>query len=266
MIIASDLDRTLLPNGKWENDDSLEKFYNLVKEHTLVYVSGRNLNLYKKAKEEFGIKTPDYFLGAVGTEVFVSDGDELVYDEDWAKYLEDKHPNWNRGEVVQMVAENIIDEKNFYLQESDVQNNYKISYYLKNVDDNKDIVNTIKNILLNREINAKVVYSFDPEKKIGLVDILPTHANKMGALEFLIEKLGMSKKDVIYAGDSGNDLLPIEAGFKSILVKNAPDEIKRKARDLAKEDNVYIAQGSDEGNGNYSSGVIEGLKYFGVIK
>ena len=266
MIIACDLDRTLLPNGEWEDDDSLEKFYKLIEGNTLVYVSGRNLNLYKEAKKDFGIRTPDYFLGAVGTEVFVKNGDDLVPDEDWKKYLLDKHPNWNRGEVVQMVSENIIEEENFYLQEDGVQNDYKISYYLKGLDENRQIVSTIENLLLNRKINAKVIFSFDPEKEIGLIDILPTHANKMGALQFLIEKLGKDKEDVVYAGDSGNDLLPIGAGFKSILVKNAPEEIKKQAQDLAKDNNLYIAKGSNEGNGNYSSGVIEGLRYFGVIE
>lgn len=264
MIIACDLDRTLLPNGEWEDDGSLSKFYDLIKDNILVYVSGRNFDLYKDAKEEFGIKTPDYFLGAVGTEVFVKDGDELIQDPDWLEYLKEKQPNWNRGALVQLIAENIIDQKSFYLQEDNLQNDYKISYYLKDTDNKEKIVSTIRNILLNRKIDATVVYSFDPIKKLGLVDILPTHANKMGALEFLINKLGKDKTDVIYAGDSGNDLLPIKAGIKSILVKNTPDDVKKQAIDMAEEGNLYIAEGSETGNGYYASGVIEGLRNFKI--
>lgn len=267
MIIACDLDRTLLPNGEWEDDGSLIKFYDFVRKNRnniLVYVSGRNLDLYKRAVDDYVIEVPDYFLGSVGTEVFINKDGILESDPEWDRYIKNKHPNWNRGHILQIISEKIIDQNNFCLQEDGLQNNYKISYYIKNINTKEKIVSTIENILLNEKINAKVIYSFDPLKKLGLVDVLPTHATKKGALEFLIKKLGKNKEDVVYSGDSGNDLLLIGSGIKTILVKNTPEEIKEVAQKLSKGNKLYIAKGGEYGNGYYSSGVLEGLKHYGV--
>ena len=58
-ILATDLDRTLLPNGSWERDsDAISLFNDLTdKEDVLVvYVTGRNLALTENAIREFGVR------------------------------------------------------------------------------------------------------------------------------------------------------------------------------------------------------------------
>jgi len=278
MIIVCDLDRTLVPNGAEEYDGSLEEFYERdsgLRDAVLVYATGRNLELFKEAEKEYGIRKPDYFIGSVGTEVyknqknFFTRKNKLVAYPEWNNYVKDKHPNWDRELIVQDIDE-ILNEEEFYLQEESVQNENKISYYLRDEKKSDNIIQAISEYINQKQIRAEVVYSFDPHKNLGLVDVLPKDATKLGSLEFLIEKLGESPENVVYCGDSGNDLLPLTSGIKSVLVKNARADVKEKAMQIVEQkgvsDKLYIAKGGDRLNGNYSSGVIEGLEYFGFLK
>lgn len=274
MIIICDLDRTLIPNGIDEYDQSLPVFYDLlskIKDLTLVYATGRNLELFKEAEKDYGIKKPDYLLASVGTEVYQKNGNEMVVDDNWLSYLKEKQPNWNREEIVKdfdLLIENKKDQ--VFLQEDNVQNENKISYYLKNIEIKDEILGGFKKYLEEKNINAEVVYSYDPHKSVGLIDVLPHFATKLGAVNYLVQKLNADKENAIYCGDSGNDLLPLTAGFKAVLVKNASDEVKEEAKKIVQEkgfeNKLYIAKGNEVLNGNYSSGVIEGLKYFGFLE
>ena len=71
-ILATDLDRTLLPNGSWPPDPgAIDLFNELTQKHDVlvVYVTGRNLDLTEKAIREFGIRYPDVLIGDVGTSI-----------------------------------------------------------------------------------------------------------------------------------------------------------------------------------------------------
>ena len=71
-ILATDLDRTLLPNGSWPADpDAIDLFNELTEKHDVyvVYVTGRNLNLAETAIKEYGIRHPDVLIGDVGTSI-----------------------------------------------------------------------------------------------------------------------------------------------------------------------------------------------------
>lgn len=268
ILIATDLDRTLLPNGDEKDDKSMEVFYREIKkinDMTLVYVTGRNLELFKKAKEEFPVEDPDYLIGSVGTEIFKNENGEMKVYENYLKYLKKEHSKWDRDQIISDIQQNSV----IYLQEKEVQNYFKISYYTKDTNPSGKTVLNIKSYIEKININAEVVYSFDPIKKIGLIDILPVKATKKGALEFLINELDIKKEDAVFSGDSGNDLLVLSSGVRSILVKNSMDEVKKEAQKIAKEINIenklYIAKGNDSLGGNYASGIIEGLQYFNII-
>ncbi len=115
-----------------------------------------------------------------------------------------------------------------------------------------------------------IVYSVDETDNIGLLDILPKYATKLTALEYLRQKLGYSKDEVVYCGDSGNDILPLTFGYKSILVRNAIPEIKKTVRQLSIQKNVIdslhiIKEGHGSLNGYYVSGILLGLLKFGIV-
>ncbi len=86
-------------------------------------------------------------------------------------------------------------------------------------------------------------------------------------MEFLQKKLDYSLEEVIFAGDSGNDLPVLSSQINSVLVDNASNDIKSEAQQLAavsgNADSLYIANSSQlEMNGNYSAGVLEGVWHY----
>ena len=71
-ILATDLDRTLLPNGSWTTDPGAIELFNELTEKNdvhVVYVTGRNLNLAEEAIREYGIRYPHILIGDVGTSI-----------------------------------------------------------------------------------------------------------------------------------------------------------------------------------------------------
>ena len=271
MLIACDLDRTLLPNGDEPDDGSLEMFYQLLEKtnHTLVYVTGRNLSLVLEAKDTYNLNIPDYLIGDVGTTIYKKDtAGELVPSEGWKEYLSEKTPRWDWGTIVNKIPQS----PTLYLQETWRQNPYKCSYYIykENKEHIQDTLEHMHAVLKELNIDAQVIYSEDPLKHIGLIDILPEPATKLTALQYLSRELNLSwEEDVIYCGDSGNDILPLTSGCKAVLVKNAHENVKRHVLEIVQKkdtkEHMYIATGNSSTNGNYASGVIEGLRYFNVI-
>jgi len=266
MLFATDLDRTLLPNGPAKTDHKLPELLKIIKDKklTLAYVSGRNLKQLEEARVQFSIPLPDYFIAEVGTILYKNVNDKLERDTTWDELVAQKTPNWNWQELA-----DLGESEGLKLQEAWRQNKFKASFYLYHPSKKHSILSNLARILEEKKIPAVVVYSFDPLIDAGLIDILPKEANKVSALEFLRKKLKFRHSGVVYCGDSGNDLLALSGGYKTILVKNAPDEVKQKA----KADNqyngsgklLYIAKGGDFGNGNYASGILEGLHYFKII-
>ncbi len=267
MILATDLDRTLIPNGEDEYDNSLPLLFDSLEnaKFKLVYVSGRNLDLLNDAVKEYGIKLPDYFIGEVGTVIYRKKGESMVRSDEWSENISKENPNWDRKEIVPEIGMDDILE----LQEGWKQNDHKISYYLRDQSLKNEVMKKIRLAVYKNGTNAQVIWSVDPLQNTGLIDVLPESATKLTALEFIREKLGEDKEDVVYCGDSGNDILPLTSGYMAIVVRNAPESVKDMVMEIAKQKelgkNIYIAVGNDKFNGNYSSGIIEGLMKFGLI-
>ncbi|MEA1929875.1 MAG: HAD-IIB family hydrolase [Patescibacteria group bacterium] len=268
MLIATDLDRTLLPNGAEPDDGSLRLFYKIIHEqkYTLAYVSGRNLDLFQEARGKYSLELPDYYLGDVGTSLYIKQGETLQADKKWQEYLLTATPNWD---IEKMRGK--IDFPGLSLQEDSKQTAHKLSYYVDLSANQQGAIKHIEMLIKDLKIRAHVVYSIDPLAKIGLLDILPTSATKVAGLEFLRERLGIPKGELMYCGDSGNDILPLTNGYLAVMVKNThPDtkaEVIRRNQTPDLTEKTFIARGqSDLGlNGNYASGIIEGMIHFGLI-
>ncbi len=266
-VIATDLDRTLLPNGKQKYDGSMELFKKVVKSENLglIFVTGRNLRLLKKAIKEFRPPLPDYVLGDVGTKIYARKGGRFVEDAAWIKRIHSSTRNWN----VARFKDQLSKVGGLKIQESYKQNEFKLSYYIYGIKNTRAIVKKASSVIQKICKDAAVVYSIDEVSKTGLMDILPKQATKLQALEYLRKKTGLDKKHIIYCGDSGNDILPLTSGYKSIIVRNAVSGVKKTAvKVLARKrilDRLYIAKGYKRLNGYYVSGIIEGLIKFGVV-
>jgi len=266
-VIATDLDRTLLPNGSQEYDGSMRIFREIIRNERLklIFVTGRNLELVQDAIEKFHPPYPELVVGEVGTKIYSRRNEDFVEDCQWTRQIRLLAKNWN----VDKFKEKLSLFNQLRIQGENKQNEFKLSYYLDNPKDLSLIIRRVTEIikLICRE--ATVVYSVDETQDLGLLDILPRRATKLTALEYLRKKLGLKEGEIIYCGDSGNDILPLTFGYKSIIVRNAVPELKNTVRRISTQKNIidklYLARGYKKLNGYYVSGIIEGLIKFNII-
>ncbi len=265
--IATDLDRTLLPNGNQPYDGSMHLFNEILKKERfkLIYVTGRSLELVKDAIIEYHAPYPDFIIGEVGTKIYSRKGDRFVEDKGWLKNVKGLTRCWS----IYAFKKELSVLKGLRLQEEDKQNVFKLSYYVDELKNAEIVVKGATRIIESICPDAAIIYSVDETNNIGFLDILPKHATKLTALEYLTKKEGLAKDKVICCGDSGNDILFLSVGYKSILVRNATRDVRNVVKGLCFQENceemLYIAEGYGKLNGYYVSGIIEGLIKFEVI-
>lgn len=265
-ILATDLDRTLLPNGSWESDsEAINLFNDLTKKYDtcVVYVTGRNLALTEKAIQEYGVRYPDILCSDVGTSIRKYENSAWKFDQGWIEHVKKQSPKWNAEAVKEAVA----GIPGIREQEQEHQNQFKQSYYVDHSMKEQILKDVDKRV--KGKFDEVVVYSFDSQDGKGLIDFLPASATKQTALEYVAWEYGVEKTEVVFCGDSGNDIFPLTAGFNGVLVKNADEQLMenvRKAMHQNPDLKVYFAKGDFKGlNGNYTSGVIEGAYHYGIF-
>jgi hypothetical protein len=269
LLICTDLDRTLLPNGTQpESPQARTIFTRLVSrpEVCLVYVSGRNLTLVQEAIQEYDLPTPNWVVGDVGSTIYKFEGDRW---KSWQRWTQQIAGDWRGLNAVDLEPwfTDLAEISHLVLQEPDQQSRFKLSYYLP-LDVEKDALQQyISDRLEEKNIAASLIYSVDEAKGIGLLDILPAHATKLHAVEFLMNQLDFDYSNTVFAGDSGNDLPLLISSVPSILVANAHMDIieqaQKQANELGNTHRLYLAQGSFSGmNGNYSAGILEGIVHY----
>ena len=265
-ILATDLDRTLLPNGSWPPDSgAIDLFNKLTEKHDVlvVYVTGRNLNLAENAIREYGIRYPHVLIGDVGTSIRKYEQGEWKPDGGWDAHVKQSSPRWNAEAIRSVVAG--VD--GLSEQEREHCSPFKQSYYVDH-DRNEAILKAVDERVKGK-YDEVIVYSFDSQSGKGLLDFLPQSATKQTALEYIANEFGANKTDVVFCGDSGNDVFPLTAGFSGVLVRNADDQLVANVKQVSKanpELKVYFAKGNFKGlNGYYTSGVIEGAYHYGIF-
>ncbi|ADJ29567.1 YcgL domain-containing protein [Nitrosococcus watsonii] len=265
ILLCSDLDRTLLPNGQQgESPQARLRLRRLTQrpEITLTYVSGRHKALIQSAIGEYDLPLPDFAIGDVGTTIYQITDNQWHPWEDWSKEIGQDWREINQTELAKIFA----DITPLRLQEPEKQNRYKLSYYASPDLDWKNLISQLEQRLQAQKIQASFIWSVDETARIGLLDILPKRANKLHAIRFLMERRHFDKRHTVFAGDSGNDLEVLTSGLQAILVRNAQEEVRQEAlRRLPPEhrQQLYLARGGFMGlNGYYSAGVLEGLAHF----
>lgn len=265
-ILATDLDRTLLPNGSWPPDSgAIDLFNELTARHevVVVYVTGRNLRLTEDAIEEYGIRHPHVLIGDVGTSIRKYDQHGWVAHTGWDAHVRQASPEWD-GDAIRFAVAGV---EGLTEQEREHCGPFKQSYYVDH-DSHETILEAVDERVKGR-FDEVIVYSHDSRSGKGLLDLLPQSATKQTALEYIADEFGARREDVVFCGDSGNDVFPLTAGFSGVLVRNADDQLVASVRQAAEESpqlQVYFARGDFQGlNGYYTSGVIEGAYHYGVF-
>ena len=266
LLLCTDLDRTLLPNGPQpESAGARDRFNKLVArtDVTLVYVTGRDQVLVEQAVNEYQLAQPDYVIADVGSTIYEIQQGGWHH---WTQWEQEISPDWE-GRSHDDIHAMFKGFTQLRLQEATKQNKYKLSYYLPLAEDHEALISDMHSILINKHISANLIWSIDELANTGLLDILPASASKQHAIEYLMEQLGFSLANTIFAGDSGNDLTVLASPIRSVLVANASDAVRQEAKQLALNmgqiDALYIAGGGLlQMNGNYSAGILEGIVHY----
>ncbi len=268
ILICTDLDRTLIPNGDHpESPNTRVLFTQLVSDSqvNLAYVTGRDQGLVEDAIAEYNLPIPDFVIADVGANIYeIKNQKEWLKIHDWSSKIS---VNWQQKTQPDLVPF-FEDLKECRLQENQKQKLHKLSYYVNLDADIQTLIKEIKLRLENIGIEANLIWSIDEQENVGLLDILPESANKKLAMEFLMNHQEFSLKNTVFSGDSGNDLDVLISPIKSILVANAHPELKKKitaeiAINKHLSNSLYLAQGNYLNlNGNYSAGILEGVNYY----
>lgn len=266
VLLCSDLDRTLLPNGPQDESPLARERLRALAERpevTLAYVSGRHRQLLLDAIDEYDIPVPAYAIGDVGTTIYqVRDGEWWP----WAEWEQEIAPDWN-GRRHDQLAALFDDLDDIEPQEPEKQNTFKLSYYAPADMDPNRLIDPMSERLRAAAVRASLIWSVDETENRGLLDVLPRSATKYHAIRFLMQRKGFAEAATVFAGDSGNDLPVLTSGLQSVLVRNARDEVRdqalREVRAKGVVERLYFAKGGFLGmNGNYAAGVLEGLVHF----
>jgi sucrose-6F-phosphate phosphohydrolase len=266
ILICSDLDRTIIPNGYQEESAHARAVFRQLAEDSnifLAYVSGRDKKLILDAIEEFYLPMPDYAIGDIGTTLYRIINDNWQLSEDWSDEIGQDWKSLARGNL----SEFLEDMEEIRLQEPEKQKQYKVSFYTDQNVDPQRLIKNIRDVLAEKDVRANIIWSVDEISTDGLLDIIPPRANKLHAIQFLMQQEHFPEDRTVFAGDSGNDLDVLTSGQQTILVKNATEDIRKEAIKKLSEKNLtnrlYLPRGNFFGmNGNYAAGVMEGLAHF----
>ena len=262
-LLCTDLDRTLLPNGEAvEEPRAREQLADYLRQHQvcLAFVTGRDKERVQRAINEYQLPPPDYVIADVGTTLYRCEH-EWQPLADWHQHI---GADW-RYDNVEDIRAVLADVPGLRLQEESKQGRYKLSFYTP-LDWNLAVWEaSLQQRLATRQWRARLVYSVDEAAHCGLLDIVPASAGKLSAIHHLMKQLQLGNAQVLFAGDSGNDLDVLCSDLPAVLVANASDEVREQALQLASQAGttaqLYLAQGT-LGNGHYAAGILEGIAHF----
>lgn len=266
LLICTDLDRTLIPNGEQlESPQARPLFCQLVSnpQITLAYVTGRDKRLVQKAIAEYELPVPNFVVADVGSTIYEVKNNQWLRLTDWDEQISMDWQYKTQPDLVPFFT----DFDHLKLQEITKQGLHKLSYYVSLEAELEPIIIKIRSKLETEKIQANIIWSIDEKAQIGLLDILPISANKYHAIAYLMKKQNFTLNNTIFSGDSGNDLDVLMSPIKSVLVANAHLEVKEKVQSAMNQidlkSSMYIAQGrSSKLNGNYSAGILEGIFHY----
>jgi sucrose-6F-phosphate phosphohydrolase len=266
LLICTDLDRTLLPNGPQPESPDARQRFNRLAAHpgiTLVYVTGRDQVLVEEAIEEYHLPQPAYVIANVGSTIYQVRSSSWYHMEEWQHEIS---PDWE-GYTHDDMRRLFSDIPSLTLQPEAKQNSYKLSYFVSLDRDHESLMSEMQTILDSNNIRASLIWSIDEIAATGLLDVLPASASKSHAIEFLMRQLDYDLSNTIFAGDSGNDLAVLISPIKSVLVANASAEVRQQAEQQIINNGhssaLYFAAGDFLGmNGNYSAGILEGVVHY----
>ena len=267
LLICTDLDRTLIPNGpQSESSGARQRFAALCSrpEVTLAFVSGRHRSLIEQAITNYCLPVPDYVIADVGTTIYrVATADHWQRETAWDATMSADWQGLESRDIRSMLG----DVPSLRLQETAKQNRHKLSYYVPIQGDRMTLSEMITRRLDDNRVSARLVWSDDEPAGVGLLDVLPQCASKYHAIRSLMSVLDVDTTQTVFAGDSGNDLEVLGSEIPAVLVANSQEKVRQQALTMAatagNAEQLYVASGGFMNmNGNYAAGILEGVAHF----
>lgn len=266
LLLCTDMDRTVIPNGDQPEHPLARSCFNDFcqrPEIQLVYVTGRHRELVQQAIQRYDLPAADFVITDVGTRIYQVAAGEWRELRLWQETIAAAWHGVSHEQLLQALSP----RSELVLQESSKQSRYKLSYYLPLDADKDRLLAWVETRLRQLGVEASLVWSIDEAENVGLLDVLPRNATKLHGIEFLQQQLGYRHDQVIFAGDSGNDLPVLVSPIRSVLVANAGAELKIQAQQLARQngqaDALYLAEDNAFPlGGHYAAGVLQGVWHF----
>ena len=262
-LLVCDMDGTVIPLDdlphRTREIAALKKALMAAPHVRLAYATGRDRDLARAGIEMHDLPRPDYLICDVGTSLYHSRKTGWSLDPDYRSAVLERFGGHSAEDVHRALAPLPF----LTPQEPERQAEFKISFYIKNMSGAEELARRVREALSAADISRmRVVVSLDPANGRGLLDILPDGVAKDFAVRFLAQSLGVPTGQVVYAGDSGNDLDAFLSGFRCILVANTEEWVREKVRAFSGKDGArrfYLATKP------FAAGVLEGARYFGLI-
>ncbi|NDU86553.1 MAG: glucosylglycerol-phosphate synthase [Ferrovum sp.] len=231
MVLATDLDGTLLAGPLPARRHIRELFSGKPHDLKLIFVTGRGLESVLPVLNDPAVPRPDYIIADVGATVV--HGESLLPVMPIQNEISAAWPG--TLQILEALAPFT------YLEPQTVPQERRCSFFVQEgrIDDElRRIVN---------ELGCELLFSAQ-----RYLDILPKGIGKGSTLRRLCEQLGFDPETVVAAGDSLNDLSMFTTGFRGVVVGNAELALVEAVRQL---EHIHLAVGDG------CAGILEGLTH-----
>jgi len=239
-LLVTDIDDTLLGDA-----ESLARLVALLErtQDRLAFgvATGRSVDSARQVLAEHGVTMPDVIISSVGAEIYLGDSDE--WDRGWSRHI---GAGWRREEL----AELLYGFEGLTLQENETQRPFKLSYYIDaSVFDEKAMCERLK--------GCKCRYNAIISGERMFLDFLPYRASKGQAVRYVAFKWDIPPRQIMVAGDSGNDREMLTGGMRGVVVANHSPDLDG----LRKPRRPYLHFSGE----SYAGGIIDGLLHHGFV-
>lgn len=238
-LIASDIDNTLIISGKKNPDTLKNKFQALLEKNQLLlaYFSGRPLQEIHCSSMYEQLPTPNFICSDLGTYLYKISEKKPILVSEWEHYKNEMLLKEKWADIYNL----LINHKISSLEKQDAiyQTPTKLSYFSKRgmVEEN---ITLIKSIIGNKPYD--IIITDTKDHNIVYFDIMPNFINKGTALRFLCDLIKINNSEMIFCGDSENDLTAFSFANQIILSPLTKKEIHEKLNYQAKDKNIFYSE------------------------
>ncbi len=261
-IIATDLDRTLIPNGTIPDTDSVSNFTSKIREcnYGLIYVTARNIDSVEEAIARYNLPLPEIVIGQVGSSMHKFEDNQFVEMHSWRRHIQSDSPLWDFAKLNSALS----DLPFLKIQDECELNPFKLSYTVHDLQLFDTIVPRVTEIVQRTlSDNAEVTASKDLNANCSYIDIMPSAVSKYKALEFYRLRNNLQREQFLFAGDSENDLSILQSDYSVVVVNNAHDSLKECVVKQKIGSAPIVASGRFDSDGNYGNGIVEAIEVLG---